>query len=108
MESISVELGVKIVSLSKPVRLNPVKLLSKHSLLVREERDGLTVIQLPEHDQNRRQLRRRPDSSTLTSHPVAHGRRPCPLCKLLLLPVRSTCSPNPDDFVRDDSGDRTP
>ena len=107
MGSISGELGAKSVNLSKPVWVNPVKLLSKHSLLVREERDGLPVIQLSEHGQNRRQLRRRHDSSTLTSHPVAHGRRPCPLCKLLLLPVRSTCSLSPGDFVRDGSGDRT-
>ncbi len=106
MGSISLELGAKSVDLSKPVRVNPVELLSKHSLQVREERDGLPVIQLPEHGQNRRQLRRRHDSSTLASHLVAHGRRPYPQCKLLLLPVRSTGSPNPDDFVPDGSGDR--
>ncbi len=46
MRSISVELGAKSVDLSKPVRVNPVELLSKHSLQVREERDGLPVIQL--------------------------------------------------------------
>ena len=107
MGSISVELGAKSVELSEPVRVNPVELLSKHSLQVREERDGLPVIQLPEHGQNRRQLRRRHDSSTLTSHPVAHAWRPYPQCKLLRLPIRSTCSPNPDDFVPDGSGDRT-
>ncbi len=108
MGSISVEMGAKSVDLSKPVRVNPVELLSKHSLLVREERDGLPVFQLPENGQNRRQLRRLPDSSTLTFHPVVHGRRPYPLCKLLPLPVRSTCSLNPGDFVPDGSGDRTP
>ena len=107
MVSISVEQGAKSVDLSKPVRVNPVELLSKHSLQVREERDGLPVIQLPDHGQNWRQLRRRPDSSTLASHQVAHGRRHYPLCKLLLLPVRSTCSLNPGDFVPDGSGDRT-
>ena len=107
MGSISGELGAKSVNLSKPVRVNPVELLSKHFLLVWEERDGLPVFQLPEHGQNRRQLRRLPDSSTLTSYPIAHGRRPCPLRKLLLLPVRSTCSLSPGDFVPDGSGDRT-
>ena len=45
MGSISVELGAKSVDLSKLVRVNPVELLNKHSLLVREERDGLPVIQ---------------------------------------------------------------
>ncbi len=107
MGSISVELGAKSVELSEPVRVNPVELFSKYALLVREEPDGLPVIQLPDHGQNRWQLRRRPDSSTLTSHPVAYGKRPYRLCKLLLLPVRSTYSLNPGDFVPDGSGDRT-
>ena len=56
MGSISFELGAKSVDLSKPVRVNPVELLSKHSLLVREERDGLSVIQLPQRGQNRRRM----------------------------------------------------
>ncbi len=107
MGSISVELGAKSVGQSKPVRVNPVELLNKHSLLASGERDGLSVIQLPAHGQNRRQLKRRSDSSTLTSHPVAHGRRLYPLCNLLLLPVRSACSLNPGDFVPDGSDDRT-
>ena len=102
MGSISGELGAKSVNLSKPIIwANSVDLLSMYFLLIWEERDGLPVFQLQEHGQNGRQLRRLPDSSTLTSHPIAHGRRHCPLCKLLLLQVRSTCSLNPGDFVPD-------